>query len=603
MPYDLAIVKQSTLMSICESYLFRCFFAEFCNLKVNAKCNFGLVQGCTEFNSDQTTPVIHFCLISLSQSALSFTRNSCDFGIQQKLFHFVDKLESTPYALRLPTNCMDKGEKKGYSFLLSTMLDVKYQYYIIRKENLFNPNFTDPHFNASKFFKRCPGTKALNVFLLTGTFIFRKKCMKRTGGNSHTAYLLLTSKDREIDFTDIWNYACREIQRSLEQGKVKISRHETPESIPRREKVKSLINLLKLDAFSEPPSSTHISRHQSKSSRSIPRRNRVRKSLKVKYSRDRRDIREFAALTETSGKLKVDRRHQKNLSNMEENSSEVEMPRRRTSRRSKPVKRPAKQQLQQNHRFPSNRSQPHGDEASFTQSQIHNQVQGQTEFDAKSNDMEQNLRPSPEGTELGPTATNEVTGKTEEDSCLQGEKIIIAIERTDQTADLSQSVEDLDLKEFKSQDVGDLVCQDDLDFVSSGTNITRMPTTIAELISQRRGFKSKENLFAQMESFNKALKKSLLSAPLSPLMADCVPLVNFTLPKYESMRSIEVLKNRDERNYIFTSHLIISASAHALPLPKMIAEYFPRQAAFSVILESTSEGSKKATTTEPQKPS
>ncbi|KAH9281170.1 hypothetical protein ECG_06243 [Echinococcus granulosus] len=272
---------------------------------------------------------------------------------------------------------------------------------------------------------------------------------------------------------------------------------------------------------------------------------------------------------------------------MEENSSEVEMPRRRTSRRSKLVKRPAKQQLQQNHRFPSNRSQPHGDEASFTQSQIHNQVQGQTEFDAKSNDMEQNLRPSPEGTELGPTATNEVTGKTEEDSCLQGEKIIIAIERTDQTADLSQSVEDLDLKEFKSQDVGDLVCQDDLDFVSSGTNITRMPTTIAELISQRRGFKSKENLFAQMESFNKALKKSLLSAPLSPLMADCVPLVNFTLPKYESMRSTEVLKNRDERNYVFTSHLIISASAHALPLPKMIAEYFPRQAAFSVILESS----------------
>lgn len=364
------------------------------------------------------------------------------------------------------------------------------------------------------------------------------------------------------------------------------SSEQTPDFPYQREKVKSLVNLLKLDAFSEPALSNHISSHQSKSSRSIPRRFPVRKLLKAKYLQDRREIQEFAGLSETRGKFKANRRLQKNLSNMEENSSEVETPRRRISRHSKPMKRPAKRQLQQSYRLPSNRSQPHGDEVSFTQSQIQGQVQEQTEFDAKSNDKEQNSK-LPDDTELAPMATLEATEDTEEVSCLQGEKIIIAIERTDHAADLSQSVEDLDLEDLKSQRVCGLVCQDDHDFVSSGTFITRIPTAIAELISQRSGFKSKENLFARIEYFSKELKSSLSNASPSPLIADCMPLVNFASPRYEPMKSKEVPKNSDERNYTFTSHLIISALAHALPLPKMIAEYIPKQAALSVISDSS----------------
>ncbi|KAL5966216.1 hypothetical protein TSMEX_006055 [Taenia solium] len=271
---------------------------------------------------------------------------------------------------------------------------------------------------------------------------------------------------------------------------------------------------------------------------------------------------------------------------MDENSSEVEMPRRRISRHSKPVKRPAKRQLQQSYRLPSNRSQPHGDEVSFTQSRIHGQVQEQMQFDAKPNDNEQNSKHS-EGTELAPMPTLEVTEDTEEAPCLQGEKIIIAIERTDHAADLSQSVEGLDLNDLKAQGVCNLVCHDDLDSVSGETYISRIPTAIAELVSQRRGFKSKENLFARTDSFNKALKTSLSNAPLSPLTADCMPLVSFASPKYESTMSKEVPKTSGERNYIFTSHLIISASVHALPLPRMIAEYIPKQAAFSVISDSS----------------
>ncbi|KAL5107565.1 hypothetical protein TcWFU_003596 [Taenia crassiceps] len=392
------------------------------------------------------------------------------------------------------------------------------------------------------------------------------------------------SRDREIDVSDIWNYACREIQRSLEKGKVNTPSDQTLDSSHQREKVKSLINLLKLDAFSEPTPSTHISGYQLKSSRSIPRRIPLRKFLRVKYSRDHRDIQEFSELAEAWGRLKANRRLQNNLSNMEENSSETEIPRRRISRHSKPVKRPVKRQLQQSYRLPSKRSHPHGDEASFTQSQLHGQVQEQTEFDSKSNEK-QNLK-LPKGVKLAPTATLEVIEDTEKLSCLQGETIIIAIERTDHTADISQSIEDLDLKDLKSQCVGDLVYQDDLGFVSSDTFITRIPTAIAELISQRRNFRSKECLFARIDFFNKALKNSVSNVSLSPMMADCVPLVNLASPEYESMKSKEVTKNSDERNYIFTSHLIISASVHAVPLPRMIAEYIPKQAAFSVISDS-----------------
>ncbi|VDM18122.1 unnamed protein product [Hydatigera taeniaeformis] len=266
---------------------------------------------------------------------------------------------------------------------------------------------------------------------------------------------------------------------------------------------------------------------------------------------------------------------------MEENLSEVELPRRRISRHPKPVKRPAKRQLQQSYRLSSNRSQPQGDEASVTQSQIHSQVQEQTEFNTQSTEKEQKSKP-PEGNEVAPTATLEGTEVTKEVSFLQGKTIIIAIERNDHVVDLSQCVEDLDLDRLKPQHICDLVCKDGFSSISMEAFLSRVPTGIAELITQRRGIELKENILFQFESFNKASKKSFLNASSSPMTADCVLSVNFASPKYESMKLTEVAKNKDERTYIFASHLIIASSAHALPLPKMIADYIPKQAAFSV---------------------
>ena len=337
----------------------------------------------------------------------------------------------------------------------------------------------------------------------------------------HSSVKIQVSKDREIDLGDIWNYACREIQQSLEKEKVNNTKDRAFDSS--QQKVKSLINLLRLDAFAETP----VRRIASKKTLTSRRHHRELKQRRLHGGVKRSDM---------------EKRRQLNLSN----ELEVETPRRRNVKHIKHARRSTKQQIQQNYKLALNKSQPHGDEASLAQS--HTSILNNEE--------------------------EEVLKQVEKPVESASETLTIAIENFDVNTKLDESVSEFNSTPFELHDP--LTFTLDEDDLSMSTCRSRISTILSESISMIRGFKVKKGLLGQIESMSNLTRYLTLEG-------DFLHDVYFTTPNYVCMAPLEVASKLNEPQILFNSHLIIPGSVEIFHLSKLTAKEISKHAEISVI--------------------
>ena len=276
---------------------------------------------------------------------------------------------------------------------------------------------------------------------------------------------------------------------------------------------------------------------------------------RLKKPRLHRDIRERKSI---HGKWKttLDRRLQLNLSNMDGNVSDVETPRRRSLKPTKPVRRILKQQTQSNYRHVLSRSQPHGDEASLVQSHTL-LVENESALDP--------LAEVSKDDELLGDGTSET--------------MTIAVERDDHSVDLDQSADDLDSNISELYESINSVLEADPTIHRSSSKI---PTVLPESISIKRGFKVRRGLLTRFESLSRTTK-------FRSSENDFMQVTNINAPKYVSTAPMEVASKLRKIWSILTSQVIIFGSVNALLTAKSTAETIPKQAEISLISESQFE--------------